>query len=218
MLPAIVLNMDSPENVPRLLLIVREQLRPGTEDDYATTELQIAGACARFQCPHPYLGLVSDAEPQEVWWLNAFASEEEKDQVGAAYARNESLMAALGPLGARKEEFRQALTTTLTAYRSGVSTVGAWRIGGARFFVVNSGAVRDAVGSVFESPAGDRFDIASAESRVGAERLAARSPGSLILAVQPQWSYPDPAWVAADPDFWASNVAAGGASGSRDLS
>ena len=210
--------MDSQEHTPQLLLIVREQLRPGTEDDYAENELQVAAACARFECPHPYLALASQAEPVEVWWLNAFASDEEKDQVGAAYGRNETLMAALRPLGARKESFRVALTTTLTAYRSDVSREGTWRIGGARFFVVNPAGVREAIGSVFESPDGDRFDIASAESRVGAERLAARSPGSLILAVQPQWSYPDPAWVAADPDFWASNVAAGGASGSRDLS
>ena len=78
--------MDSQEHTPQLLLIVREQLRPGTEDDYAENELQIAAACARFECPHPYLALASQAEPVEVWWLNAFASEEEKDQVGAAYA------------------------------------------------------------------------------------------------------------------------------------
>lgn len=207
--------MDSQEHTPQLLLIVREQLRSGTEDDYAENELQIAAACARFECPHPYLALASQAEPVEVWWLNAFASEEEKDKVGAAYARNETLMAALRPLGAHKELFRVALTTTLAAYRSDVSREGTWRIGGARFLVVNPAGVREAIGSVFESPDGDRFDIASAESRVAAERLTARAPGSVVLAVQPQWSYPDPAWVAADPEFWTSHFAPGGPGGSR---
>jgi len=204
--------MDSQENTSRLLLIVREQLHPGTERDYAANELQIAAACARFRCPHPYLALAPRAEPAEVWWLNAFASEEEKDRVGAAYARNESLIAALRPLGARKDSFRVALTTTLNSYRPDVSCKGAWRIAGARFFVVNLASVREAAGSVFESPDGDRFDIAAAESRAAAERLAARAPGAVILAVQPQWSYPDPAWVAADPEFWASKVAPDGSS------
>jgi hypothetical protein len=206
--------MNSQETTPRLLLIVREQLRPGTEGDYADNELQIAAACGKFECPHPYLALASLAEPREVWWLNAFASSEEKDRVGAAYARNESLMAALRPLGARKEAFRQALTTTLTAHRPDVST-SSWRIGGARFFVVNLAGVGEAAGSVFESPDGDRFDIASAESRVAAERLAARAPGSMLLAVEPQWSYPDASWVAADPEFWALRFAP---SGSRHAS
>ena len=208
--------MDSRESAPRLLLIVREQLRPGTEGDYAATELQIAAASARFGCPHPYLALASRGEPAEVWWLNAFRSEEEKDEVGAAYARNESLMAALRQLGARKASFTIALATTLNAYRPDVSREGAWRVEGARFFVVDLGATREAIGSVFESPAGDRFDIASAETRAAAERLAERAPGSVILDVQPQWSYPDPAWVAADPEFWASNAASSGSSGRSD--
>ena len=205
--------MNSQENTPRLLLIVREQLRPGTEGDYADNERQIAAACAKFECPHPYLALATLAEPREVWWLNAFASDEEKDRVGAAYARNESLMAALRPLGARKEAFRQALTTTLTAHRPDVSSKSSWRIGGARFFVVNLAGVREAAGSVFESPDGDLFDIASAESRVAAEQLAARAPGSTILAVEPQWSYPDESWVAADPEFWAPRFAPSGSRG-----
>ena len=208
--------MDSQENTPRLLLIVREQLRPEAEGDYADNEMQIAAACAKFQCPHPYLALASLAAPREVWWLNAFASDEEKDRVGAAYARNEALMAALRPLGARKEAFRQALTTTLTAHRPDASGRSSWRIRGARFFVVNLGGAREAAGSVFESPAGDRFDMASAESRAAAEGLAERAPGSVMLAVQPQWSCPDAAWVAADPEFWDPGLAPRASIGPHD--
>jgi hypothetical protein len=103
-------------------LIVREWLRPGSEAAYNANELQLAAACATLKCPHPYVALVSVDNSREVWWLNAFASGEERDGLDAAYARNERLMAALVPLGKRKEDFRDAVSTIRTTYRPDVSS------------------------------------------------------------------------------------------------
>ena len=209
--------MDTQEQVPAFLLIVREGLRPGSDEAYAKNESKIAAVCARLNCPHPYLALAPVAGPTEVWWLNAFASREEKDQLEPAYARNERLMAQLRPLGKRKEAFRHALTTTLTEYRPDLSHGTVWRSSGARFFVIdlNQGG-REAVGPVFESAEGQRFSVASADSRAAADRIAARAgSGSVILAVQPQWSFPAHAWIAADPAFWKSNPVARTRPGSR---
>jgi hypothetical protein len=84
------------------------------------------------------------------------------------------------------------------------------RIAGARFFVMT--IIRDdreVAGAVFESSDRERFVVAVANTRAAAERLAARAgPGSMILAVQPQWSFPGEAWIAADADFWSSSPAA----------
>jgi hypothetical protein len=33
-------------------------------------------------------------------------------------------------------------------------------------------------------------------------------PGSLVLAVQPQWSFPAEAWIAAAPEFWSASLGA----------
>jgi len=205
-----VVVMETQEQAPQFLLIVRERLRPGMEEAYRKNELEIAVACATLKCPHPYLALASVAGPKEIWWLNAFASQEEKDQLEPAYARNEPLMAKLRPLGKRKEGFREALTTTLTEYRPDLSGGAVLRVVGTRFFVINiTQGEREAVGAVFESPDGERFVVASADSRAAAERIAVRAgPGSMILAVQPQWSFPAEAWIAADPDFWSSNPVA----------
>jgi hypothetical protein len=205
-----VIVMDTQEQPPPFLLIVRERLRPAMDEAYGKNESKIATACATLKCPHPYLALVSVAGPREVWWLNAFASREEKDQLESAYARNESLMAKLKPLGKRKEGFREALTTTLTEYRPDLSGGAVWRIAGARFFVINvTHDGRQARGSVFESADGKRFVVASADSRAAAERIAAQAgPRSMILAVEPQWSFPAEAWIAADRDFWSSNPVA----------
>ncbi len=202
--------MATLEKPPLFLLIVRERLRPEMEQAYSQNELELATASATLKCPHPYLALASVAGPKEVWWLNAFASQEEKDQLGAAYARNEALMAKLTELGKRKEGYRETLSTTSTEYRPNLSGGVILRIAGARFFAMT--VVRDereVAGAVFESSDRERFVVAPANTRAAAERLVVEAgPGSMILAVQPQWSFPAEAWIAADPDFWSTGPAA----------
>jgi hypothetical protein len=197
------------EETPRLLLIVREQVRPDSAEAYATNESEIAGACARLTCPHPYLALTPISGGTEVWWLSSFASREDKERVDRVWASSESLMAELRPLGKRKEHLRQALSTTLTTHRPDLSAAAAWQVDGARFFVVTVGAGdRQPDGAVFESPDGQRFVITPAATRAAADRVAdGAGAGSLVLAVQPQWSVPSDDWVAADPDFWEQNRA-----------
>jgi hypothetical protein len=209
--------MATEEQPPRFLLIVRERLRTGMEEAYGKNEVALAAACATLKGPHPYLALASVAGPQEVWWLNAFASQEEKDQLDFAYARNEPLMAKLRPLGKRKEGYREQLTSTMTEYRPDLSDGTMWRVAGARFFVINiTRHEHEAAGAVFESSDGDRFVVASTDRRAAAERIVVgAAPGSTILAVQPQWSFPADAWIAADPDFWCSNPVARNRRGPR---
>jgi hypothetical protein len=202
--------VNTQEDGPQFLLIVREWLRPGSEAAYHENELQLAAACATFNCPHPYLALVSVDNAREVWWLNAFASAEERDVLNDAYARNEPLMAARVPLGRRKEDFREAVTTIQTTYRSDVSGHAGLVIAGAHFLVVSATKNRNASsGSVFESSNGDWFRIAPASTRATAEKIAVQfGSGATILAVQPQWSLPDETWIGADPEFWRSSPAA----------
>ena len=197
------------EGTPQFLLIVREWLRPGSEGAYNANELRIAAACATLKCPHPYLALVSVDNAREVWWLNAFATSEERDGLDAAYALNERLMAALVPLGKRKEDFREAASIIRTTYRPDVSSQAGVTIA-ARFFVVSATRGEDpSSGSVFESADGDWFRIASAPAREVAGEIAAQfGSGAMILAVQPQWSFPAEAWIRADPDLWKSHPAA----------
>ena len=197
------------ERTPRFLLIVRERVWPGSEEAYDKNELQLATVCATLKCPHPYLALTTVTGPREVWWLNAFASQEERDGLDASYARNEPLMTAMRPLGKRKEDFRESITSTMTEFRRDLST-STLRIDGARFLIVTAGQdERAAIGAVFQATDGRRFVIASASDRGVAEGLGARmGPAATILAVHPQWSFPDETWIAADPGFWQSSPVA----------
>ncbi len=202
--------MNTQEGTPQFLLIVREWLRPGSEAAYDGNELRLAAACAALKCPHPYLALVSVDDAREVWWLNAFASGEERDGLDAAYARNEPLMAAVVPLGKRKEDFREAVSTIRTSHRPEVNGRAGLTFPGARFLVVSVTKGQGASsGSVFESADGDWVRIASAPTRAVAEEIAMQfGSGAMILAVQPQWSFPAEAWIRADPELWKSNPAA----------
>lgn len=82
---------DAQEQIPQVLLVVREQVRPDSAKVYAKNESEIAGTCARLRCPHPYLALASLNGPREVWWLNVFESQQDKERVDRAWTSNRSL-------------------------------------------------------------------------------------------------------------------------------
>jgi len=190
------------QRTPQFLLIVRERLRPGSEEAYDQNERQLAAVCARLKCPHPYLALVT-VTGREVWWLNAFASQQERDRVDASYAGNEPLMAAMEPLAKRKEDFRESISRTMTEFRRDASG-STLRIDGARFLIVAAAQGDGAsIGAVFQATDGGRFVMATARERGVAEGLGARlGQGAIVLGVHPQWSFPDEAWIAADREFW----------------
>lgn len=190
--------------MPGLLLIARERLHPGTEAAYGEIERTTAAASARLGCPHPYLALAPVDGTPEVWWVNSFASDEDRAQVEAAYAGNQRLMSVLQTQSERKRRFVQQMTMVLAARRADLGGEPL-RVAGARFFVVSRQPLPDGGGAGFESPEGERFVFASAASRAAADRIAAGVPGSLILAVQPRWSFADQEWIAADRDFWGAS-------------
>jgi hypothetical protein len=195
----------------RFLLIARERLRPGSADAYSENEIQIAADCAALNGPHPYLALVSLLDSLDVWWVNAFASEVERDGLGGAYARNEPLMTRIAPLGRRKEDFRETFTTIALTRHPDVDGRASLQIAGARYLIVSTSTEAKTSGSaaIFQSPDGESFTIATAGSRAGADEAAGRfDQAATILGVQTQWSFPAEAWVRADPDFWRSNPAA----------
>jgi hypothetical protein len=194
----------------RFLLIARERLRSGSHDAYSRNEIQIATACATLNCPHPYLALVSLFDPADVWWVNAFASDEERDRLGDAYARNAPLMAKLGPLGKRKEGFRETFTTIAVTRHAGLESCADLQMAGARYWIVSpSKDVKTRrPAAIFESSDGQWFTIATATSReVADEAVGQFDSAATVLAVRPEWSFPDEAWVRADPDFWSSSPA-----------
>ena len=183
------------ERPPQILEIYRDPLRSGSEARYLKIEEEAARVCAELQCPHPYLALESLRGPKEVWFLNMFESETEKQAVSDAYAKKPALMAALNDLVARKKGLIGESTNIFATYRPDSSN-GTWRLSGARFFAIAI-ANMPMRGSVFEAPDGTRYSFMPCRTRQEATRM-----GGLLFAVRPDWSLPAPAWIAADPEFW----------------
>jgi hypothetical protein len=96
------------------------------------------------KCPNPYLALESVAGPKEVWWLNAFTSEADRARVGRAYEQNVEVAAALRDVAQRKQGLVHDPENFFATYRRDLSVGCAWRIEGARFFVLDPGGASGA--------------------------------------------------------------------------
>jgi N-acetylglutamate synthase-like GNAT family acetyltransferase len=200
------------ERPPAILQIYRDLPRTGREDAFRAVEEDAARACAELGFPHAHLALESLGGPHEVWWLNAFDSEADRQQVTRDYEGNLALVRALEEIGRRRHDLVEAPVDVLARYRADLSRGDTWRIAGARFFVVK--VTRDdprLVATVFEAPDGTRYALRPAGTRSEAERLAGEAGlGVTIFAVRPYWGMAAKEWVAADPDFWRINPAARG--------
>jgi hypothetical protein len=195
------------EEPPTMLQIYRDSVKAGREAAYRTLEENAARICAELKFPHSHLAIQSLRRPKEVWWLNAFASEAERREVTADYARNPPLVAALEGITRRKEGLTEAPVNVYASYRAEPSRGASWKVAGARFFVVTIAAGEPRVqGSVFDAPDGTRFVFRPCATRREADAVApAAGPGTRVFAVRPYWGMPAEAWIAADPAFWKSN-------------
>jgi hypothetical protein len=195
------------ERPPTILQIYRDSLKPGREGAFKTVEEDAARICAELKFPHFHLAIESLSGPKEVWWLNAFDSEAEKQQVVSDYARNPALVAALEGIARRKEGLTEAPVSVYASYRADLSRGAPWKVAGVRFFVVTvtQGDARTE-GSVFGAPNGSHFVFRPVARRPQADAVAAAAgPGTRIFAVRPYWGMPAEAWIAADPAFWKAN-------------
>jgi|SRR5579872_613741 len=193
---------------PQLLQIVRERVKAGSENGYDAIEDERARACAEFKCPHPVLALEPLNGPKEVWWLNSFLSETDRQRVTNAYARNGPLMAAFQRTSGPKANVVGTSSDLVLRYRPELSRT-RWDLAGMRFLVVT--AAQGSVlpdGTAFEAPDGTRLVLHPAKTRLEAERLASAAPGeTTVLGVRPSWGFPAKEWIDADPRFWVLNPA-----------
>ena len=193
-----------------VLQIFREAVRAGCEEEYARIEERRAQASAELRCPHPHAALVTVDRPLEVWWLNAFESDADRERVEAAYAANRALMDALERDSPQKAALTTSVVNTYARFRAQVSGASAIPPMGGRFWAV--AVMREELtlaGAVFEDSSGMRFVFAPASTRRGAEdQAAAIGNEAHVLAVRPEWGMPAESWVLADPEFWAVSPSA----------
>ena len=189
----------------QLLQVVREPIKPGNEAAYELVEDETARACVELDCPHPHLALETLAGPKEIWWFNFFKSETERLRVTDDYLRNQRLMKVLIRNNERKAKLTEKPIDMILRHRPGRGA--PFEVAGTRFVVVTiTAGAAPTEGESFEAPDGSCIALQAAKTRGEAERLAAASPGSTVLAVRPSWGLPAKAWLDADRKFWAVNL------------
>lgn len=192
-----------------ILLIHRDRVKEGCEAAYRLAEEDAARACVAHGCPHPHLAIESVSRPMEVWWLNAFDSEDEQQRVIDAYAGNGPLAAALQAVHDRRAGLLELDVETWVHHKPGLSRGPRLTFVGARFVAVTTTSGDDLPdGEVFEASDGTRYVFWAAATSDGAQRAAANREDAVVFAVRPWFGMPARAWIAADPQFWNPNPAA----------
>src|SRR5215831_9855054 len=203
-LPLGLVMQSVPTPMP-ILLIAREPLVVGRENEYREIEEETARLSVKLGCPHPYLAMESLTGPKEVWWLNGFDSPEDQRQVAQAYEKNAPFSAALKKNSGRKAPVTGKVIEIVEQYRPDLTNGVPWILGHGRFLVIAVTKDRPAgAGTVFQAADGTFFVFSPARTRKQADRLAASIPGSIVVVVRPAFSFPAKDWVAADPRFWFS--------------
>jgi hypothetical protein len=112
----------------------------------------------------------------------------------------------MNELAALKKDITDRPVAHMTKHRPDLSVESQWRIGVEPFVVI---ATSEARGAVFESAEPAMFTIIGASSLDGATAAAAAiGVSARVLRVNPSWSYPESAWVAARPGLWPASPSA----------
>lgn len=191
-------------SVPAILQIFREPLKSGVEAEYSAIEAETARFAVKLRCPHPYLAAESLTGPKEVWWFNGYESQDEINQVEAAYKSNAAWTAVLQRNSERKSALTLPPIGVFTKHRGDLSRGLPWSVGQGRFLVITRTKNERALdGTVFEAPDGTWFVVMPARTRADADaKAAAAGRDTQVFSVRPNWSMAAPEWIAGDPAFW----------------
>ena len=96
--PALAAAQATPPDPPTVLVIYREELRPGKGAAHAANEQAWAAAFTKGQAPVRWLGMSTIAGPSEAWFLSGYDSY-------AAFQKNEDAMEANAALTAEGDKF-----------------------------------------------------------------------------------------------------------------
>jgi hypothetical protein len=176
---------------PKILHVYRDFPKPESFSEYAKVVEDAARICADLHYPHPYSAMESLTGPKEVWFLNGYKSQADREKVSLDYANNSALKAALEQIAARKNGLAADPIELFANFRQGMSRGPLWAPGQSHFVVATLTLLSLKVeGTVYETEDGKRLIMKSAQSRGEAQKLAAASPDTHAFAVRPQWSMP----------------------------
>lgn len=140
-----------PTSQPKLLTIVREEVKPGRGADHAAHEAGWPAAFEKAKSPDYYLAMTSLTGSPEAWYV---APQESHAAIAASMKREDKdpvLSAELARLAARDAEFIKGVTVVQAAGRPDLSYGKYPDVAKARFFEIFTFTVRPGGVEKFES-------------------------------------------------------------------
>jgi hypothetical protein len=107
----------TPTSTPQVLVIYREEVRPGRVAAHAVNEAAWAAAFMKAGAPQRWLGMTSVAGPTEAWFVSGYASYEEFEKSEAAIDSNAALTADSDRFSALDGDILNRTSTLVAGYR-----------------------------------------------------------------------------------------------------
>jgi hypothetical protein len=111
----------SDDSTPPVLLIYREEVKPGKGAAHEANEAAWVGAYARAKMPNGWLAATSMTGPSEAWFFTGLASWEEWEKMSKAEEANPALSAEVAKLSAQDGELVNRVSGIMARYRPAIS-------------------------------------------------------------------------------------------------
>lgn len=186
-----------------ILAIARNTAKAGDLEKYELLLRNEARACARVGCPQSYLVFQSSADPNEMWSLTTYASEDDGKKVAAYYENSNLPLYRFPRMGMRWTRSGSGLT-----YRPDLSHGTQWKMAQDRLLIITTTKIPVVVdGTVFEG--NNNTCIVVSPARDEADAIArSSSSDSVVIVLRPELSFPAKEWIDADPQLWVQPASA----------
>jgi hypothetical protein len=121
---------------PPVLLIYREEVRPGKGAAHEANETAWASAYRQGQAPLYWLGMTSMAGPSEAWFLSGYGSFADMQRAEDAIEQNAALRAESNKFSGNEAELLSRVSTIVARYRPALSYQADVRLPDMRFMSV----------------------------------------------------------------------------------
>ena len=111
----------APPSSPKLLLIYREEVKPGHAAAHAANEAGWAAAFAKADAPMKWLGMTSMAGPSEAWFLSGLESYEAWQKIEDALDAVPALRAIDDRFSSQESDHLSRTSSIVAAYRPALS-------------------------------------------------------------------------------------------------
>lgn len=111
----------APTSTPPVLMIYREEVRPGKAGPHAVNEAAWAAAFTKGQAPVKWLAMTSVAGPNEAWFLSGYPSWEALERTEAEMEANASLAADQDRFSGNESDLLSRTSSITAAYRADLS-------------------------------------------------------------------------------------------------